>query len=1018
MTLESGAVLGRYRVESLIGRGGMGAVYLATDTELDRRVALKVLAPELSDDEKFRHRFIAESRIAASLDHANIVPVYEAGEVDGRLFIAMRYIEGRDLSDVLGERGALPISLAVQIIAAIAAALDAAHAKGLVHRDVKPGNVLLAGPDEAPLVYLTDFGLTKRIGDQSMTAAGQIVGSIAYVAPEQVEGRPVDARTDVYSLGCLAFEILTGASPFVRDSEMAVLMAHVQDPPPSLLARRPELSEALDAAVARAMAKDPAARFGSAGDFARAALEAVRPDAGSITRGFLFADLRGYTAYVESHGDSAASALLLVYRRMMRDTIAKHGGAEIKTEGDSFYVVFPSASGAVMCGLSIVAAAAAQSHADPQNPIRVGIGVNAGEAVAAPEGYVGSAVNIAARVCALAKPGEVWVTDTVRGLTRTSGRLIFTSVGRHSLKGIAEPMALYHAEPAEGATAATAPDDHGPVWRRPVPVVVAGGLVIGLLSVAALTGGFGLARPGASASPSARAAEPIELVAYTEVTSTTTDAASCEGIGDRHIFLIDPSGGDPIPTIADSGISALRPSWSPDGTQLAFVTESSPDSLDVLDINSRAVTHLLPATPPAGIKSDAAIDGLSWASDGTELIFTWAGEVWAVATDGTHLRRLPVMTPTGLAAAGAPAWLADGSVAAILDDGSGAHLHDRLAIAPTEEGMLAPVSWLPENFAVAAVAWSIDRSQVAVVGSDRGTVIPRDATAIPVTAGGVQIHDLYLAGPDGSNLRTSAAHVTLGVPAWSPDGSQLVLASRSLFVMDVAKDKVRRVATPSDRAACDPSWGLTTDAALSTPSAAAEPGAATFRLGPLAPGFYAAAVLRPRVQFEVGAGWVGEAEKVDYLAVKLSGAASDSAGQFKVLTGEPLVFDNPCPNSEPRIFEGNHQDLITYLQNNPSLAWDNLKAVNVDEFNALQVDISVDALPSGSDCGDPSAVIESIPIFRTAKGDVVVGQLDAVRVISLDVNDVTVTFIIQTSRRGQEAFQAETQQMLDSLTFP
>ena len=495
-------MLGRYRIESLVGRGGMGAVYLATDTQLDRRVALKVLSPELSDDDGFRKRFIAESRTAASLDHPNIVPVYEAGEIDGRLFIAMRYIDGHDLSDVLTERGALPIALAVRILAAIAAALDAAHAKGLVHRDVKPGNVLLTGPGESPLVYLTDFGLTKRVGDQSLTEAGQIVGSIGYLAPEQVEGRPVDQRTDIYSLGCLAFEMLAGTPPFRRDSEMATLMAHVQDPPPSLLALRHELPEALDAAVAQAMAKDPAARFASAGEFAGAVTEAVRPDSGAITRGFLFADLRGYTAYVESHGDAAASALLDVYRRMMRDTIARHGGAEIKTEGDSFYVVFPSASSAVICGLSIVAAAAGQSVSDPSHPIQVGVGVNAGEAVAASEGYVGSAVNIAARVCALAKAGEVLVTDTVRGLTRTSGRLTFTPVGKRTLKGIAEPMPLFRAEASESLLAA-ATGGRGPTWRRPAVLAGVGGVFL-LAAVAVLvgTGNLGLGASSPAATPS------------------------------------------------------------------------------------------------------------------------------------------------------------------------------------------------------------------------------------------------------------------------------------------------------------------------------------------------------------------------------------------------------------------------------------------------------------------------------------------------------------------------------------
>ena len=235
--------------------------------------------------------------------------------------------------------------------------------------------------------------------------------------------------------------------------------------------------------------------------------EAVRPDSGAITRGFLFADLRGYTAYVEAHGDDAASELLDVYRRLVRDTVARHQGAEIRTEGDSFYVVFPSASGAVLCGLEIAVAAAAQCLADPQHPTRVGIGVHAGESVAAAEGYVGSAVNIAARVCAIAKPGEVLVTDTVRSLTRTSGRLVFTPIGRRTLKGITEPIALYRAELA-GTGAAADASGHGPIWRRPSVVAGAGGLVVLVLAALVVKGGFGPAGASPSASVAPSASEP------------------------------------------------------------------------------------------------------------------------------------------------------------------------------------------------------------------------------------------------------------------------------------------------------------------------------------------------------------------------------------------------------------------------------------------------------------------------------------------------------------------------------
>lgn len=240
--------------------------------------------------------------------------------------------------------------------------------------------------------------------------------------------------------------------------------------------------------------------------------EAVRPDGGAITRGFLFADLRGYTAYVEAHGDAAASALLDVYRRLVRDIVARHDGAEIKTEGDSFYVVFPSASGAVLCGLDIATGAIAHSIADPDHPIRVGIGVHAGESVVAAEGYVGSAVNIAARVCAQAKAGEVVVTETVRSLTRTSGRLQFVPLGRKHLKGIAEAMALYRAEP--GGATWVGIGGRGPIWRRPSVLAGAGGvLLLGIVSAVAVTGVLGPAGFAGSASPTPRGTGPAETLA-------------------------------------------------------------------------------------------------------------------------------------------------------------------------------------------------------------------------------------------------------------------------------------------------------------------------------------------------------------------------------------------------------------------------------------------------------------------------------------------------------------------------
>jgi streptogramin lyase/predicted Ser/Thr protein kinase len=263
-----GSELLGYRIEALLGRGGMSVVYRAHHVALDRKVALKLLAPELAADERFRERFLRESKLAASLDHPSIVPIYDAGEVDGQLYIAMRYVEGSDLKHLLRVDGALEPRRALRLVAQLGEALDFAHARGLVHRDVKPSNALLDGGEH---LYLADFGLTKSASDRSaLTATGRILGTVDYAAPEQIEGKPVDGRTDVYSLGCLLYECLTGEVPFQRDSELAVLWAHVNEPPPRVAAY-----PALDPVIARALAKEPGKRYGSCRelvDAARAAL--------------------------------------------------------------------------------------------------------------------------------------------------------------------------------------------------------------------------------------------------------------------------------------------------------------------------------------------------------------------------------------------------------------------------------------------------------------------------------------------------------------------------------------------------------------------------------------------------------------------------------------------------------------------------------------------------------------------------------------------------------------------------
>jgi YVTN family beta-propeller protein len=282
-----GSDLAGYRIESVLGRGGMSTVYLAENARLKRKVALKIIKPELAEDARFRDRFVRESQLAASLDHPNIVPIYEAGEEDGVLYIAMRYVRGTDLRDLIERDGHLDPSRTARICAQVASALDAAHSEGLVHRDVKPGNVLVVPPAESrggEHVYLSDFGLTKRAAsDSGITKTGQFMGTVDYVAPEQIEGKGVDGRTDQYSLACVAYECLTGEPPYRRDTEVATIYAHLKDDPPSVRATRPEVPPEADAALRRGMAKRPEDRFPTCGDLAEGLQVAIPTEVPSRT---------------------------------------------------------------------------------------------------------------------------------------------------------------------------------------------------------------------------------------------------------------------------------------------------------------------------------------------------------------------------------------------------------------------------------------------------------------------------------------------------------------------------------------------------------------------------------------------------------------------------------------------------------------------------------------------------------------------------------------------------------------
>ena len=273
--LAVGTDFAGHRVDAFVGQGGMGLVFRATDLTLGRTVALKVIAPDAAGNPVFRARFGRECRVAAAIDHPHVVQIYHAGEDEGLLYLTMHYVDGTDLRRLLRRESRLDPARAVSIIGQIAGALDEAHALGLVHRDVKPGNVLLAHRAGREHAYLTDFGITRRAGDEHLTRTGVALGSVDYIAPEQAHGADVDARADIYSLACILFQMISGSVVFDRDNDLEKLWAHVHDPPRRLVALNPDLPPGLQDVLDRALAKNPRERQQSATQLAQDAAEAL-----------------------------------------------------------------------------------------------------------------------------------------------------------------------------------------------------------------------------------------------------------------------------------------------------------------------------------------------------------------------------------------------------------------------------------------------------------------------------------------------------------------------------------------------------------------------------------------------------------------------------------------------------------------------------------------------------------------------------------------------------------------------
>ncbi len=548
--LQHGDTLAGYRIETRVGDGSTGEVYTALDTSLDRRVALKVLRPDLARDDRFRERFLRESRVAASLEHPNIVPIHAVGEEGDVLFIAMRYVDGRDLGEILDQAGRLDPERTLALLAQVASALDAAHDRGLVHRDVKPGNILVARHGDREQAYLCDFGLAKHASTvTSLTGERSVFGTVDYLAPEQIEGRPVDGRIDVYGLGCVLYECLAGTPPFARENELAAIVAHLREPPPRLTEQREDLPAAIDEVVARALAKDRDERYATCGDLMLATATALAGEAPAAPamQTFLFCDIRGYTAYTRDNGDEAGATLAAAFAGLVADTAQAFDGRLQELRGDEGLLVFASPRQALRFALALQ-----RRISEDGLPRGVGVGLDAGEAVPVAGGFRGGALNRAARLCALAGAGEVLASDAVVHLAGKVDGVAYGHRRLERLKGFDEPVGLVGVHPAGSVP----PPPRRRPSRRPFAIAAAA-MAVAAIAVAAAaairnSGGRGPATAAEAAGPPANA-----------------------------IVALDPATGRPLSSIAGQ-------------TAWAFVT--APGALYALDPNRQFLTDVDPST--------------------------------------------------------------------------------------------------------------------------------------------------------------------------------------------------------------------------------------------------------------------------------------------------------------------------------------------------------------------------------------------------------------------------------------
>ena len=455
MAIEPGTTLAGYEITGVLGQGGMGVVYEATQISLNRTVALKVLAPHLGDDILFRERFVREGQIQAGMEHAHIVTVYEAGTSEHGFFIAMRLIRGPNLKDMIVSRELDP-GRTLRILTPIAEALDVAHAAGLIHRDIKPQNILVGSMDQA---FLADFGLTKATGEKSLTRTGQFVGTFDYISPEQIKGERATKRSDVYALAAVLYECLSGLVPFPKDSEAAVLYAHMAEDAPKLTEQRPELPATLDEVIAKGMAKDPAERYDSGGQLL---LEANR----SFTRRTraAFTPPRPIETPQET-GIRSAEVDVPTRQSPAADPPTEEGALEAETQSPELGETVIGAAGAAAAGAAAAETAPAEAAPGETTPAEVTPAETAAEATP-PETASGATAPVKDAPAETA-PGEGPPAES--GASETVVGAVPTAAPGETAPGETAPGETAPGETAPGVTAPgeTAPGEEGPDETAP-----------------------------------------------------------------------------------------------------------------------------------------------------------------------------------------------------------------------------------------------------------------------------------------------------------------------------------------------------------------------------------------------------------------------------------------------------------------------------------------------------------------------------------------------------------------------